>query len=351
MGAPGSLPGPGGDRPARSTRLRSPDAAVAGEVRPPAGPGRVRSPRSDRGRQPHRMLRLLHTADVHLGARHADLGDAAAAQRERQFAAFVASVDLALAEKVDLFLVAGDLFDSNVQPRRSVERVAARARPPGPGAGPLGPRPGHPRRLRPRIGLPRLRPRGDGGVEGGRRARDRPDAGSSVGPPRHARCRRPRARVRDQARAAQPAARPRRRRRHRTRPGGSAFSTPPSRSPAWTEHDDVVITQDEIAASGLDYLALGHWHGAQVAKARGVTYAYAGAPEPVALDQDKAGKVLLVTLDAKGGTKAGRRPGADRRPDHVRAQGGRRRDRRVAARAPRRGSAPEPTRTASSTCG
>jgi len=39
----------------------------------------------------HRMLRILHTADVHLGARHADLGDAASAQRERQFAAFAAS--------------------------------------------------------------------------------------------------------------------------------------------------------------------------------------------------------------------------------------------------------------------
>src|SRR5262245_66538536 len=71
------------------------------------------------------MLRLLHTADVHLGARHADLGDRAATQRERQFAAFVATIDLALAEKVDLVLIAGDLFDSNTQPRRSVERAAA----------------------------------------------------------------------------------------------------------------------------------------------------------------------------------------------------------------------------------
>src|SRR6187549_3203067 len=71
------------------------------------------------------MLRLLHTADVHLGARHADLGDAATAQRERQFAAFKAAVDLAIDQKLDLFLVAGDLFDSNTQPRRSVERVAA----------------------------------------------------------------------------------------------------------------------------------------------------------------------------------------------------------------------------------
>src|SRR5438093_1220452 len=71
------------------------------------------------------MLRIIHTADVHLGARHDDLAEQAAAQRERQFAAFRASVDLAISEKVDLVLIAGDLFDSNVQPRRSVERVAA----------------------------------------------------------------------------------------------------------------------------------------------------------------------------------------------------------------------------------
>ena len=74
------------------------------------------------------MLRLLHTADVHLGARHADLGEQAAAQRERQFAAFRATVDLSIAEQVDVFLIAGDLFDSNTQPRRSVERVAAELR-------------------------------------------------------------------------------------------------------------------------------------------------------------------------------------------------------------------------------
>src|SRR5687768_17673918 len=71
------------------------------------------------------MPRLLHMADVHLGARHDDLGPAAAALRERQFAAFHAAIELAIAEKVDLVLVCGDLFDSNSQPRRSVERAAA----------------------------------------------------------------------------------------------------------------------------------------------------------------------------------------------------------------------------------
>src|SRR5574340_850147 len=71
------------------------------------------------------MPRLLHMADVHLGARHQDLGDAASSQRERQFAAFQRAIELALAERVDLVVVAGDLFDSNQQPRRSVDQVAA----------------------------------------------------------------------------------------------------------------------------------------------------------------------------------------------------------------------------------
>src|SRR4051812_565786 len=71
------------------------------------------------------MPRLLHMADVHLGARHNDMGPAAAAQRERQFDAFKRSVDLAIAEKVDLVLICGDLFDSNSQPKPSFERAAA----------------------------------------------------------------------------------------------------------------------------------------------------------------------------------------------------------------------------------
>ena len=53
------------------------------------------------------MPRLLHMADVHLGARHGDLGPAAAEQRERQFAAFERAIDQALAERLDLVLICG----------------------------------------------------------------------------------------------------------------------------------------------------------------------------------------------------------------------------------------------------
>ena len=261
-----------------------------------------RPDRVDQGGPPQdRMLRIIHTADVHLGARHDDLGEQASAQRERQFAAFKATVDLALAEKVDLFLIAGDLFDSNVQPRRSVERVAAElARLVGarirtviiPGTHDVYDRASIYRAydlktmagsqgsddlvtiLTPdlqMIHLPAVKAVVHGRVFATKRAPESPLKGLAVA------------------------------------------SDPPDATwhigmvhgsiaiPGKTDRDDVVITPEEIAASGLDYLALGHWHSAQEGKAGSVTYAYAGAPEPVALDQDRAGKVLLVEIDEVAG--------------------------------------------------
>ena len=249
------------------------------------------------------MLRLIHTADVHLGARHDDLGEQAAAQRERQFAAFKAAVDLALAEKVDLFLIAGDLFDSNVQPRRSVERVAAELK---------------------RLAGARIRTVIIPGTHDVYdkasiyRAYDLPGlAGTeptddlvTVLDPDHpsvhlptcdvvvfgtvfATKRAPYSPLRDlDAGADQTAATWRIGMVH----GAIAI-------PGKTDRDEVVITTEEIAAANLDYLALGHWHSAQTGRAGTVTYAYSGAPEAVALDQDRAGKVLLVELDERNGAR------------------------------------------------
>jgi DNA repair exonuclease SbcCD nuclease subunit len=250
------------------------------------------------------MLRLIHTADVHLGARHDDLGEQAAAQRERQFAAFKAAIDMALAEKVDLFLVAGDLFDSNVQPRRSVERVAAELK---------------------RLASARIRTvlipgthdvfdkasiyraydvpglAGDGPSEDLVTVLD-PDHPSVhlatcdvvVYGPVFATKRAPHSPLRDlDVSRDQTAA---------TWKIGMVHGA--IAIPGKTDRDEVVITIDEIAATNLDYLALGHWHSAQTGRAGTVTYAYAGAPEPVALDQDRAGKVLLVELDERNGARS-----------------------------------------------
>ncbi len=247
------------------------------------------------------MLRLLHTADVHLGARHADLGEQAAAQRERQFAAFRASIDLAIAEHVDVVLVAGDLFDSNTQPRRSVERVAAELRRLAdvairaviiPGTHDVCDRasvyraydlaaladPGRDGERvvvltpeRPVVVFEALDLAVHGFVFDTKRAPGSPLAGFS-------------------------ASRAERAGWHVGMIHGSLAI------PGRTDGDEVVFTAQEVAASGLDYLALGHWHSFQEGRAGRTTWAYPGAPEPLALDQDGAGSVLLVSLDAAGGT-------------------------------------------------
>ena len=246
------------------------------------------------------MLRIIHTADVHLGARHDDLGEQASAQRERQFAAFAATVDLAIAAKADLLLIAGDLFDSNTQPRRSVERVAAQLQ---------------------RLGTVRIR---TVIVPGTHDSYDRASiyraydlkalAGSTrdddwvtvltperpsihlsaidavIHGPVFATKKAPHSPLRDLAAAVTKA------RADATWQIGVLHGS--ILIPSKTDRDDIVVTSEEIAASGLDYLALGHWHSSQQGKAGSVTYAYAGAPEPVALDQDRAGKVLLIELES-----------------------------------------------------
>jgi exonuclease SbcD len=290
MGAPRS----------RQTRCA---ARAADRILGPRPGGAVRH-ETDQEAKPRRMLRIVHTADVHLGARHDDLGDQASAQRERQFVAFVAAVELALAEKVDLFLVAGDLFDSNVQPRRSVERVASQLK---------------------RLAEARVR---TVIIPGTHDVYDRASiyraydlkalSGSTatddlvtVLTPEHrsahlAACdvivygpvfatkRAPHSPFRDLDVAGD----------ERTATWRVGLIHGSIAIPGKTERDEVVITTDEIAASGLDYLALGHWHSAQQAKVGGVQYAYAGAPEAVALDQDRAGKVLLVELDESAGQRS-----------------------------------------------
>ena len=68
---------------------------------------------------------MFHTADVHLGSD--GYGDAAqqAAHDERHRHAFRRIVDIALADDVDLVLIAGDLFDHNRVPDELVAFVQA----------------------------------------------------------------------------------------------------------------------------------------------------------------------------------------------------------------------------------
>jgi exonuclease SbcD len=65
------------------------------------------------------------------------------------------------------------------------------------------------------------------------------------------------------------------------------------------EDDDVVFTPDEVAASGLDYLALGHSHAWATGTAGRTTWASPGAVEALGPDQEDAGRVAIVELDER----------------------------------------------------
>ncbi|MDQ3871910.1 MAG: DNA repair exonuclease [Chloroflexota bacterium] len=246
------------------------------------------------------MPRLLHMADVHLGARHHDLGEAAVQQRERQFAAFRRALDVAIDEGVDLVLVAGDLFDSNHQPRRLVERVANEFRRLVLNGVPAVVLPGthdvyDQASIYRTYDLPAL-----AGLQAGSDALTvlTPDRVEAVYPALdlvvHGRC------FPTKRAPASPLA---------------GFSIGHGaqwhvglvhgslRIPGRVEQDDVLFTEEEVAVCGLDYLALGHWHSARSGRAGPTTWAYAGAVEPMAVDQEGAGAVALVTLEEVDGER------------------------------------------------
>jgi exonuclease SbcD len=69
------------------------------------------------------MLKILHTADIHLGAKFSGLGNKGASQREQLRATFKNVIATAIDERVNIVLIAGDLFDANQQPQRNIDLV------------------------------------------------------------------------------------------------------------------------------------------------------------------------------------------------------------------------------------
>jgi DNA repair protein SbcD/Mre11 len=247
---------------------------------------------------------LLHLADVHLGARHADMGEAAVQQRERQMAAFARAVDVGLRQTVDAALICGDLFDSNAQPQRTVERAMAELRRLMDAGVRVVLIPGthdvyDSRSIYHAFELPRMAGLPPGSDLLTLLTPERPelllaDLDLAIYGRVFATKRAPRSPLEGFDVSAD--------RRARWKVGmihGSRFIA------GRVERDDVLFRDEEIAASGLHYLALGHWHSYLSGRAGGTTWAYPGAPEPVAVDQDGAGDVLIVHLSEAAEARAG----------------------------------------------
>ncbi len=242
------------------------------------------------------MPLLLHLADVHLGARHADMGAAAVKQRERQSAAFRRALAEGLRTGVDVVLICGDLFDSNAQPRRSVEQAVADLR-----------------RLTER-GIRVVIIPGTHDVYDSRSIYRAFDLQELAGLPSGSDLltvltpERPELLLKDLDLIIYGRVFATKRAPHSPledfdvrnddRAAWKVAMIHGSRKvPGMVDDDDVIFTDAEIAAAGVDYLALGHWHSFSSGRAGGTTWAYPGAPEPVAVDQDGAGNVCLVRLE------------------------------------------------------
>jgi exonuclease SbcD len=235
-------------------------------------------------------VRLLHTSDVHLGATFRMLGERGREQRRQLEATFTRVVALAIEERVDLVLIAGDLFDSVAASRAGVGFATPELR---------------------RLGAAGIRvcavagnhdPLGEGSAVVWRDLAAASAAVTVFGPE-------PGAQVFPDLDLTVIG-----RSRQRQLSAESALATPPAerqtRFLVGLAHGSIqrpdlpvqfgLITQEEIAASKVDYLALGDWHSTREVSNGGVAAWYSGAPEMIDLDEPDSGNVCFVTLEAPG---------------------------------------------------
>ncbi len=235
-------------------------------------------------------VRILHTADVHLGATFRMLGDRGREQRRQVASTFARVVTLAIEESVDVVLIAGDLFDSVAAARAHLGFAAQELRRLGD------------------AGIPACAvagnhdPLGDGSAGVWRDLATVASSATIFGPSLEARV------FPDL---------------DLTVVGRSSLRQLSAESPldGWPvarntrfvvalAHGSVQrpdlpaqfgqITREEIQRCGADYVALGDWHSIRDVSHGGVTAWYSGAPEMIDLDEPDSGNVCLVTLHAPG---------------------------------------------------
>ncbi|MCQ2455049.1 MAG: DNA repair exonuclease [Clostridia bacterium] len=68
-------------------------------------------------------IKILHLADLHIGANESFLGEKASGRRIEALLTFERAVDIAKEEGVELFLIAGDLLDSNKIENSFISRI------------------------------------------------------------------------------------------------------------------------------------------------------------------------------------------------------------------------------------
>lgn len=229
-------------------------------------------------------MKFIHVADVHIGAKFAYLGEKASHKRKQLQQTFRKSIDLAIQEKISLFLIAGDLFDSNYVSQSDVDFVHEQFIRLGEkdirvcliggthdflGELPLLKTPGFISDLdyvylldsqKPQIYFQDL----DVAVTGASNETKKSLQSPIVNIKPH-----PQARI------------------------NIALIHGSFQIPGKSSKNDFPFTKDEIEASGFDYIALGHWHSLLDVSSNHTKAMYSGSSEPFEFNQTGSGYGIL----------------------------------------------------------
>jgi DNA repair exonuclease SbcCD nuclease subunit len=239
------------------------------------------------------MLKILHTADIHLGAKFSSLGNKGASQREQLRVTFKNVIATAVDERVNIVLIAGDLFDSNRQPQTNVDLVIEQFNLLGSNNIPVCVIPGtHDsldsssiyKKIDFEEKCANLKIFADENVS----YKEYPSLDLTV-------YGKPNLSNRSYISPLKGLKRATSSQFHIAMAHGSLHI------PEKVAEDDHVFKLEEIEASGMDYLALGHWHRAYRCSEEPPGW-YSGPPEWIP-DQRERGVVLLVSLSDTGEVK------------------------------------------------
>ncbi|MFW6118067.1 MAG: metallophosphoesterase family protein [Chloroflexota bacterium] len=236
------------------------------------------------------MLRILHTADIHLGAKFSGLGGKGASQREQLRTTFKNIMTTAVDERVNIVLIAGDLFDANEQPQRNIDLVIEQFNLLGANNIPVCLIPGTHDSLDSSSIYRKVDFEGKCSnlqifTEENVSCKEYPSLDLTV-------YGKPNLSNKSYTSPLKGLKRLTSSKFHVAMAHGSLYI------PEKIAEDDHVFRLDEVEASGMDYLALGHWHRVYNCSGKPPAW-YSGPPEWIP-DQRERGAVLLVSLSDAG---------------------------------------------------
>ena len=241
------------------------------------------------------MIRLLHTADVHLGAKFLSLGNKGTAQREQIKATFKKLISEAIAEDVDTVLIAGDLFDTNQQPQANIDLVFEQFGLLAANNIPICLIPGthdcfDSGSIYRKVDFQERCPNLTLFVNEGWNYKEFSALGLTVyGKPNFSN--------RSYNSPLEGLRRSTQGQYHIAMAHGSLSI------PGVIAEDDHVFTSNQIQNSQMQYVALGHWHRPYACSDKGVIAWYSGSPEIISIDQRQLGSILIVTIFDSGEVK------------------------------------------------